>query len=413
MKKSAYLIGLALGASTLTFAQVGIGTSFPSSPLDIETTGPAIDINDTGGGDPEVNFQVSGTTTFSIGIDNSDSDKLKIGTTAPDASTRMTINSSGNVGIGTSSPAYKLDVNGDIRIPQNYAADGQSNKILFYSNPGFNFAGLNYVGGNLGDEQANSYLNFFTGNTSRLVIKQDGKVGIGTTSPTYGLEVRNTTTALSGTGTMYISSSLNGSGKGLVIDAETRTIAEDAISALEVINNLGNPGLVVQVDGNVGIGTSSPSVELDVNGDIEYTGTITDVSDRRLKENFSSIDSVLTKIMKIKGLSYNMINDTLKTREYGVIAQDVQAVFPEMVTTVDPENGYLGVAYIQLIPVLLEGMKEQQAIIESQKAEIESLKAEASSATSSSEENAQKLAELEAKLNALLQAQTATVSAVK
>ena len=74
--------------------------------------------------------------------------------------------------------------------------------------------------------------------------------------------------------------------------------------------------------------------------------------------------------MKIKGLSYNMINDSNKVREYGVIAQDVQAVFPEMVTTVDPENGYLGVAYIQLIPVLLEATKEQQAIIEAQKKEI-------------------------------------------
>jgi len=50
--------------------------------------------------------------------------------------------------------------------------------------------------------------------------------------------------------------------------------------------------------------------------------------------------------------------------------------------------------------------KEQQAIIESQKAEIESLKAEASNATSSSEENAQKLAELEAKLNTLLEKET-------
>ena len=172
--------------------------------------------------------------------------------------------------------------------------------------------------------------------------------------------------------------------------------------------------------GYVGVNMTNPSVELDVTGDIEYTGTIVDVSDRRLKENFSSIDSVLTKIMKIEGLSYNMIADSIKTREYGVIAQDVQKVFPEMIKVVDPENGYLGVSYIQLVPVLLEATKAQQAIIEaqkqeiatekaeneSQKQEIETIKAEASSSSVETnqklKETAQKLAALEAKLNALL-----------
>jgi|TARA_B110000093_G_scaffold35243_1_gene36615 hypothetical protein len=157
--------------------------------------------------------------------------------------------------------------------------------------------------------------------------------------------------------------------------------------------------MTIEPGGDIGINMTNPSVELDVTGDIEYTGTIKDVSDKRLKENFSSIDSVLTKIMKIEGLSYNIINDSTKRREYGVIAQDVQTVFPEMVTIVDPENGYLGVAYIQLVPVLLEATKAQQAIIEVQKAEIETIKAEASSNTT---ETAKKLAALEAKLNALL-----------
>ena len=174
--------------------------------------------------------------------------------------------------------------------------------------------------------------------------------------------------------------------------------------------------MTIEPGGDIGINMTNPSVELDVTGDIEYTGTIKDVSDKRLKENFSSIDSVLTKIMKIEGLSYNMIADSIKTREYGVVAQDVQKVFPAMVKVVDPENGYLGVSYIQLVPVLLEATKAQQAIIEaqkkeiatekaeneSQKQEIETIKAEASSAKIISTETAQKLSALEAKLNALL-----------
>ena len=110
--------------------------------------------------------------------------------------------------------------------------------------------------------------------------------------------------------------------------------------------------------------------------------------------------------MKIEGLSYNMINDSTKRREYGVIAQDVQAVFPEMVSIVDPENGYLGVAYIQLVPILLEATKAQQAIIDAQNKEIENLKQETSSSI-------QRFEEIEAKLNALLLNQNVTLSAKK
>lgn len=100
-------------------AQVGIGTSNPDEILDIESndnTRTSIDINNTGIGDPMIRFQLSGTTTFSMGIDNSDADKFKIGTTALDASTRMTITSAGYVGIGDSDPGYQLEVNGDINM---------------------------------------------------------------------------------------------------------------------------------------------------------------------------------------------------------------------------------------------------------------------------------------------------------
>jgi hypothetical protein len=121
---------------------------------------------------------------------------------------------------------------------------------------------------------------------------------------------------------------------------------------------------------NVGIANTAPNAELDVIGDIEYTGTITDVSDRRLKENFKPIDHPLARLRKITGFSYNMKDDPKMKREYGVIAQDVQEVFPEMVSVVDVENGYLGVSYIQLVPVLLEALKEQQIEIETLKNQL-------------------------------------------
>lgn len=119
-------------------AQVGIGTSTPSVPLDIETTDAALDINNTAAdGDPKINFQLSGVTTFSLGVDDGDSDKFKIGTTAPDASTALTIDASQNVGIGNTAPTAKLDVDGSAIFNESGAAvdfkiEGDTETELFY-----------------------------------------------------------------------------------------------------------------------------------------------------------------------------------------------------------------------------------------------------------------------------------------
>ncbi|MEM6810913.1 MAG: tail fiber domain-containing protein [Pseudomonadota bacterium] len=111
----------------------------------------------------------------------------------------------------------------------------------------------------------------------------------------------------------------------------------------------------------VGINNTSPNVELDVNGDIEYTGTITDVSDRRLKENIETINStvMLDRLMKIQGRSFQMIdrkNDD--DMEYGVIAQEIEEIFPELVRTDDSEDQFKSVNYTGLIAPIVEGMKE-------------------------------------------------------
>ena len=128
-------------------------------------------------------------------------------------------------------------------------------------------------------------------------------------------------------------------------------------------------------NGNVGVGTNTaiPNVRLDVIGDIEYTGTITDVSDRRLKDDLKPVKDVLAKLQQLQGYSYHMKEDVSKKREFGLIAQDLQKVFPEMVKTIDHEEKYLGISYVQLIPILIEAIKAQQKIIDTQNLEYKEL----------------------------------------
>ena len=96
---------------------VGIGDTTPDLKLDVTSAaaadGIAID-NTLADGDPILAFQLSSTSTFTMGIDDGDADKFKIGTSAIGTNTRMTIDSSGNVGIGNDAPATSLHVNGTV-----------------------------------------------------------------------------------------------------------------------------------------------------------------------------------------------------------------------------------------------------------------------------------------------------------
>lgn len=125
--------------------------------------------------------------------------------------------------------------------------------------------------------------------------------------------------------------------------------------------------------GNVGIGDTNPSVALDVVGDIHYTGVIVDVSDIRMKYDVQPIQRPLQKLTSLDGFSFKMKEGHSAITEYGVSAQDVQKVFPELVHKIDAA-GTLGVSYDGLIAPLIEAMKEQQKQIEALQVEIEILK---------------------------------------
>jgi hypothetical protein len=215
----------------------------------------------------------------------------------------------GNVGIGTTNPGYKLDISGDMRIDK--MGGGWANLIL--SQGGTINGGLAAAGGGGADI-------LLSGNRS-VQIYTGGSAYFATFGPAGGLNIGF--------------SSLN-------------------------MYSIPTTGLLVA--GNVGIGTASPGYRLQVGdtsnwGYVSASGQWTQGSDISSKQDIGSIDNSLDKVLALNGISYTAKADITKTRQIGFIAQDVEKVIPEIVST-DPISGLKGVAYPSLAPVFVEAMKE-------------------------------------------------------
>ena len=136
------------------------------------------------------------------------------------------------------------------------------------------------------------------------------------------------------------------------------------------------------IEGNVGIGTTNPGAnKLDVEGGNIYAGGGNDVctstqclnalSDARLKTNIQPLGSALDKVMQLRPITY-LWNQTylgshsgvssLTSTKFGFIAQDVQQLFPDIVT--QGPDGYLGLDYNKFAPILTQAIQEQQGEID-------------------------------------------------
>ena len=125
---------------------------------------------------------------------------------------------------------------------------------------------------------------------------------------------------------------------------------------------------IVIGEGAVGLGQNqitmgnSSITTLSTHGDIVAYYS----SDRRLKDNITPIESPLEKLDKIGGYTFDWIEKkevhSNKGRDVGVIAQEIEEVLPEVVTT--KENGYKAVKYEKIVPLLIECIKEQQKQID-------------------------------------------------
>lgn len=130
--------------------------------------------------------------------------------------------------------------------------------------------------------------------------------------------------------------------------------------------------------------------------DLGYTGGVFNASDKRLKTNITLIKGAISIIDKLTPVSYNYDLEKYPSmgfntgKEFGFIAQEIQEILPEIVREKYlPTNGtekinpntpkenkkelFLTMDYTRLIPIAIQGIKEQQAIIEAQNARIDAL----------------------------------------
>jgi hypothetical protein len=113
--------------------------------------------------------------------------------------------------------------------------------------------------------------------------------------------------------------------------------------------------------GNVGIGITNPSYKLHVVGDIYATANVIAMSDQRVKRDVQPVVGALDRVSALHGYTY--LREEKETREMGLIAQEVEAVFPEAVHY-DKEHDRYGVNYNAMIAPLLEAIKELKAKVE-------------------------------------------------
>lgn len=149
------------------------------------------------------------------------------------------------------------------------------------------------------------------------------------------------------------------------------TVSGGSVNASGDSNNFGDTTLddvtcdSLTVTGNTTLGNEASDITT-INGDLRVTGDITAffASDERLKSNITPIENGLEKILSLSGNTYDWNEKATKEgTEVGVIAQEVEALgLPGLVQT--NGNGYLGVRYEKLVPILIEAVKDLSAKVE-------------------------------------------------
>jgi hypothetical protein len=159
----------------------------------------------------------------------------------------------------------------------------------------------------------------------------------------------------------------NVAGTGVSVSSATGAVTISIGQAVATSSNVQFNSL------GVGMAASATAGRIDATNDVVAFSS----SDIRFKENIKVIENPIEKIKKISGNTYdwkeeNKIEHGYEGNDVGVIAQEIEAVLPQLVQT--RESGYKAVKYDKLVALLIEGIKEQQIQIDNLTAQVEELK---------------------------------------
>jgi len=248
--------------------------------------------------------------------------------------TAVTIDTSQNVGIGTSSPFSAAGW-------KALSIDGTSQSLLDLKVSGTSIGYL-YAQGtavNLVNNTATGATVFQTNSAERMRIDSSGNVMVGTTAA-------------------FINIPVNLQGSGSLGQLGLRNSGATAGKYWSFGPNASN-NIICYNNSSVGVYI--------VDGGTSWTGT----SDERLKTDLKPIENAAEKVSTLRAVTGRFIADEENKSRAFLIAQDVQKVLPEAVDASDPEK--LGIAYTDVIPLLVAAIQEQQALITSLTARITAL----------------------------------------
>jgi len=263
------------------------------------------------------------------------------------------IDSSGNFGIGRT-PNYKLDA----------YLSGTGSPAVASSNDNI-VTILQSVGssqGNVGTLTSHPLV-FLAGNTERMRVNTSGYVGIGTTSPSFPLDVE--------AATGNVTARIHGGA----------TAGDDAFLRIGIQNTTGTTGVYFGDSTTATVGrvnyehsddsiriwaNSQENVRVEADGDLQVRGDVvaysTVPSDERLKDNIEVVESALDKVKQLRGVTFTYKENGKEAA--GVIAQDVEKVLPEAVIEKelpfksDDGKKYKVVQYDALHALMIEAIKE-------------------------------------------------------
>ena len=413
--RAAFAVEGAGGSNKVLYAMsngnVGIGTATPAYKLEVEgdikvgelgtlwfsdVSGSVEKITSGGGdlsiySDADVHFFESDSNVrkFTVDVNNG---QLDLGsnldtTTAQvhfDYHTNSWINGS-NVGIGTTDPEARLHVenaidhsstdylNSDALIHvHNTSATGRST-IKLEGEATFTYGG----GGNT--------LRIRDRQNLRAVIGSSGNVGIGTNNPTAKLHVHDGD-ILTTEDRFVVANRIrtnNGQELGLFAGESYGYIGQigpyPPDFGGETVNAVAESGFVVYSSSANWIGTGAvlrTGTFCDSSGNGSLPGTLSEGSDARLKTNIQTIPNALNKVKSLRGAIFNRVDKDNK-EEIGLIAQEVEEVLPQVVEESDytwEGEKMKSIGYGKMAGLLIEAIKEQQAMINELREEINKLK---------------------------------------